>query len=173
MDAAELISKLRRAGVALHLWRGEVRWSGPSRFPEKLEGEYEAHLDEVKALLVKGYGRLRFKDGPHEWILCRGAPNVVACGSPAWCSAMMQGAQLFSGRDLRRWVHLSPEHLEVSKGREGWVAKIVGWPSGYGAPPATKDAVAVVLSICDDCIPKSRYVDGEKDEEDIRGERGR
>lgn len=176
MDAEELISRLRRSGVTLHLWRGEVRWSGPSRFPEKLEAEYESRLGEIKALLHKAYNRLRFKDGPHEWILCRGVPNHVVCGSQAWCSAVMHGAQFFAGRDLRRWVHLSPEHLEVRRGpREGWAAKIVGWPSGYGAPPAAKDAVAIVLSICDDCIPQSKYVDGDKDkdDEDIRGERGR
>lgn len=174
MDAEELISRLRRAGVTLHLWRGAVRWSGPAKFPEKFEAEFESRLDEIKVLVQRAYDRFRFKDGPHEWVLCRGDPNRVACGSPAWCSTMLTNAQLFAGRDLRRWVHLTADHLEIKRDLEGgWTAKIVGWPSGFGAPPAAKDATAMVLSICDDCVPKSRYVDGEKDEEDIRGERGR
>lgn len=183
MAVDHLIGALRKAGVEFHLWRGELRWSGPSRLPEKLEGAYEANKDAIRGLLMNAYRRVRFRDGPHEWILARDSQRrEVSCGSPAWCQAMMKAVQLFADRRMiGRWVHLQPEHVELKRSPQGlWIARIVGWPDGYGPAPATKDALASVLSVCDDCLPQEKFKDGEADkpaedgrEEDLRGGRER
>lgn len=160
MDATTLLRRLNNHGVEVGLWRGNVFLKASEQSPPDLVLEATEHKDELMSTLVAGQSTLRLKkDEPHAWLLRRGDPPLLACGSQAWCDLAMKSAHKFGDpKELQRWVVLSP----------GEVGKLVADDSGEvfapnirtpkGTPPAgPKKMAAIVLSVCKACRERTPH----------------
>lgn len=154
MDASTLLRRLNRNGVEVGLWAGGLCFKASEKTPENIVIEASKHETALKSALLEAKQTLRLKkDQPHAWLLRRGDPPLIACGTSAWCQQAMEAALKFGNQqEYQRWVILTP--TEVGKlTHDDWgnlFAPNIRTPKG--TPPAgPKRAPAHVLSVCKEC----------------------
>lgn len=158
MSIDDCLKELTRNGVELHLWLGEVRFSGPTTFPLELQRAFEEYKPQILGMLVREHEKERLRGDRHDWAYFKapGGKQYVSCGSHAWCQRLMRSVQLFATRTaVRRWVVLESEHVKVERVNGLVKGEIVGWPAGYGAHPSDKNLD--VLAACSACLPAPPY----------------
>lgn len=163
-DPAELLAWLRKRSIEPALWHGtkdlkEPRWAvkldGPTRSKTpRIVAAVDAVHDALAQLLLAELAEERDGDD-HCWLLRRGDPPLLACGSRAWVERCLRTACTFAGeREWSRWT--CPSDSQVGKistvGKSDSLCAPRLALSSEVAPAGPAGALALVLDACPACV---------------------
>ena len=119
LEAQVLLAKLRKGGVLLFPYAQAVGFVCPAKAnTPQVRDLIHRNQEMLLPLLVQERIELRDRlpsdEEPHGWILRRGKhpfPAMLACGSSAWCDAVMKSTALLQAPARDLWVRLKHEDV--------------------------------------------------------------